>query len=134
MPKSLYPIPKKAPRTFKEAKALRKRYSQAVSARRNIRVYQNTTACVMRKAEYIRFLKHLLHQVLRRSDMRISKEFANAFQLINEAHAIFHMEGIVQGAIHASRKTLMEKDHKLTDTMRGGNNGKDSSYNLTHIA
>lgn len=133
----------KAPRKQLATKAARKaapstggikkphRYRPGTVALREIRKQQKSTDLTMRKAPFVRLVKHVMHEVQlvpingkmqlpANAVQRLQLNAALALQEGLEAALIGIFEDANLAAIHAKRVTVMEKDVTLTMRIREG--------------
>uniref|UniRef100_A0A915JUC5 Histone H2A/H2B/H3 domain-containing protein n=1 Tax=Romanomermis culicivorax TaxID=13658 RepID=A0A915JUC5_ROMCU len=90
---------------------------QGVLALQEIRRYQRTTECLIRRAPFCRLVREIMMKF--KSDARIQVFAVEALQQAAEAYITGLFEDTNLCAIHAKRVTIMPKDIHLARRIRG---------------
>ena len=93
------------------------RYKPGTVALREIRKYQKTTELLIRKLPFQRLVREITQDF--KSDLRYQGSAVLALQEATEAYIIGIFEDTNLNAIHAKRVTIIPKDVKLTQRLRG---------------
>jgi histone H3 len=88
-------------------------------ALREIRSYQKSTECLIRRLPFQRLVKEVLQDVATNGDMRLQSHALAALQEASEAYLVSLFEDTNLCAIHAKRVTIMPKDIQLARRIRG---------------
>lgn len=123
--------PKKAPRKSTPKRALahtkaarsykndlkKKRFRPGTVALREIRRYQKTTELLIRRLPFQRLVREIAQDF--KDDLRFQGEALQALQESAEAYLTGLFEDTNLCAIHAKRVTIMPKDVRLAQRIRG---------------
>ena len=93
------------------------RYRPGTVALREIRKYQKSTELLIRKLPFQRLVREITQDF--KSDLRYQGSAVLALQEATEAYIIGIFEDTNLNAIHAKRVTIIPKDVKLTQRLRG---------------
>jgi histone H3 len=93
------------------------RYRPGTVALREIRKYQKSTGLFIRKAPF----QHLVHEIAIdiKLDLRMQSTALLALQEASEAYLVRLFEDTNVCAMHAKRVTIMPKDMRLAQRIRG---------------
>jgi histone H3 len=95
-----------------------KRFRPGTVALREIRKYQNSTNLLIRRAPFVRCVKHVVIDKLK-LDCRFNSHSMVVLQEALEAYLVVLFEDVNLCAIHAKRITIMAKDVDLARRIRG---------------
>jgi len=93
------------------------RYRPGTVALREIRRYQKSTECLLRRLPFQRLVREIAQEV--KSDLRFQSFALAAMQEACEAHLVSLFEDTNLCAIHAKRVTIFPKDMQLARRIRG---------------
>ena len=93
------------------------RWRPGTVALREIRKYQKNTDLLMRKAPFQRLVREIACDI--KSDLRMQSTALLALQEAAEAYMVGLLQDTNQCAIHAKRVTIMPKDMRLAQRIRG---------------
>lgn len=93
------------------------RYRPGTVALKEIRTYQKSTDLLIRKLPFQRLVKEIGNNVLK--DVRFQSTAILALQEASENHLVELFGDANQLALHAKRVTIMPKDLKLAQRIRG---------------
>lgn len=96
-----------------------RRYKPGTVALRDIRKYQKSTECLIRKLPFQRLVREILQDQTSISVKRITSYALMALQEAAEAYIVGIFEDANWCAIHAKRVTVMPKDIQLSRRIRG---------------
>jgi len=115
----------KTPTTYTAPDAptpIKKRYRPGMRALREIRVFQQSTGLLLRRAPFARLVREITIN-LSRDDIEFSIRWQatalEALQVAAEARLVSLFEDAQLCAIHGKRVTLMKKDIQLARRIRG---------------
>ncbi len=94
------------------------RYRPGTVALREIRKYQRNTELLIRKRPFQRLVREIAQGL--RPDLRFQESAMGALQEASEAFLVKMFEDTNLCAIHGNRVTIMPKDIKLAQRIRGG--------------
>jgi histone H3 len=110
------PARKKAPEVGDVKKP--HRFHPGTVALREIRRYQKSTALLIRKLPFQRFVREIAQDI--KTDLRFQASAMAALQESLEAYLVGMMENSNLSAIHAKRVTVMPKDIELANRLHSG--------------
>lgn len=93
------------------------RYRPGTVALREIRHFQNSTECLIRKRPFQRLVREIAMEY--KDNLRFQSSAIEALQCATEAYIVSLFEDTNLCAIHAKRITLMTKDMNLARRIRG---------------
>lgn len=120
----------KVPRNVLATKGARKgagakkphRFRPGTVALREIRRYQKGTELLIRKLPFQRLVREIMQRF--KTDLRVQSTALCALQEASEAYLVGLFEDTNLCAIHAKRVTIMPKDIKLAQRIRGETFGR----------
>jgi histone H3 len=94
-----------------------RRWRPGTVALREIRKYQKNTELLMRKAPFQRLVREIACEI--KSDLRMQSTALLALQEAAEAYLVGLFNDTNECALHAKRVTIMPKDMRLAQRIRG---------------
>ncbi len=94
-----------------------RRWRPGTVALREIRKYQKNTELLMRKAPFQRLVREIACEI--KSDLRMQSTTLLALQEAAEAYLVGLFNDTNECALHAKRVTIMPKDMRLAQRIRG---------------
>ena len=97
----------------------KKRYRPGALALKEIRKYQRSVDCLIKKRPFNRLVRQITHEYLKHPEIRYQKAAIDGLQEAAECYLVGLFDDANLCSIHAKRVTLMPKDILLAQRIRG---------------